>query len=154
MASLFGRAQKPQLNVQMDTMGIASQGATNDWINQQSAAERPREYTYRYGGGKDRVTEKRYYSDKELAYWKDYDTQQLRKQLLDQSNKYFEENKYKIQTANTQALTSNMKTDETPRVESDVTTRASAGAMDKVSAEVSGATGKKRKASMSASLGL
>ena len=74
--------------------------------------------------------------------------------MFDQSNKYFEENKYKIQTANTQALTSNMKTDETPRVESDVTTGASAGAMDKVSAEVSGATGKKRKASMSASLGL
>ena len=66
----------------------------------------------------------------------------------------FEENKYKIQTANTKALTSNMKTDETPRVESDVTTGASAGAMDKVSSEVSGATGKKRKASMSASLGL
>lgn len=153
MASFFGRAQKPQLNVQMDTMGIASQGATNDWINQQSAAERPREYTYRYGG-KDGGTEKRSYSDKELAYWKDYDTKQLRKQLFDQSNKYFEENKYKIQTANTQALTSNMKTDETPRVESDVTTGASAGAMDKVSAEVSGATGKKRKASMSASLGL
>ena len=153
MASFFGRAQKPQLNVQMDNMGIASQDATNAWINQQSAAERPREYTYRYGG-KDGGTGKRSYSDKELAYWKDYDTQQLRKQLLDQSNKYFEENKYKIQTANTQALTSNMQVDETPRVEADVTVGASAGSMEKVSSEVSGATGKKRKASMSASLGL
>ena len=153
MASFFGRAQKPQLNVQMDNMGIASQEATNAWINQQSAAERPREYTYRYGG-KDGGTGKRSYSDKELAYWKDYDTQQLRKSLQDQSNKYFEENKYKIQTANTQALTSNMRVDETPRVEADVTVGASAGSMEKVSSEVSGATGKKRKASMSASLGL
>ena len=153
MASFFGKAQKPQLNVQMDNMGIASQEATNAWINQQSAAERPREYTYRYGG-KDGGTEKRSYSDKELAYWKDYDTQQLRKSLQDQSNKYFEENKYKIQTANTQALTSNMRVDETPRVEADVTVGASASSMEKVSSEVSGATGKKRKASMSASLGL
>lgn len=153
MASFFGKAQKPQLNVQMDNMGIASQEATNAWINQQSAAERPREYTYRYGG-KDGGTGKRSYSDKELAYWKDYDTQQLRKSLQDQSNKYFEENKYKIQTANTQALTSNMRVDETPRVEADVTVGASAGSMEKVSSEVSGATGKKRKASMSASLGL
>ena len=153
MASFFGKAQKPQLNVQMDNMGIASQEATNAWINQQSAAERPREYTYRYGG-KDGGTGKRSYSDKELAYWKDYDTQQLRKSLQDQSNKYFEENKYKIQTANTQALTSNMRVDETPRVEADVTVGDSASSMEKVSSEVSGATGKKRKASMSASLGL
>ena len=153
MASFFGKAQKPQLNVQMDNMGIASQEATNAWINQQSAAERPREYTYRYGG-KDGGTGKRSYSDKELAYWKDYDTQQLRKSLQDQSNKYFEENKYKIQTANTQALTSNMRVDETPRVEADVAVGASTGSMEKVSSEVSGATGKKRKASMSASLGL
>lgn len=153
MASFFGKAQKPQLNVQMDNMGIASQEATNAWINQQSAAERPREYTYRYGG-KDGGTGKRSYSDKELAYWKDYDTQQLRKSLQDQSNKYFEENKYKIQTANTQALTSNMRVDETPRVEADVAVGASASSMEKVSSEVSGATGKKRKASMSASLGL
>ena len=153
MASFFGKAQKPQLNVQMDNMGIASQEATNAWINQQSAAERPREYTYRYGG-KDGGTGKRSYSDKELAYWKDYDTQQLRKSLQDQSNKYFEENKYKIQTANTQALTSNMRVDETPRVDADVAVGASTGSMEKVSSEVSGATGKKRKASMSASLGL
>ena len=153
MASFFGKAQKPQLNVQMDNMGIASQEATNTWINRQFAAQRTQEYTYRYGG-KDGGTGKRTYTDAELKYWQDYDTKQLRKSLQDQSNKYFEENKYKIQTANTQALTSNMRVDETPRVEADVTVGASASSMEKVSSEVSGATGKKRKASMSASLGL